>query len=58
MADRSLSEFDQGIIDYEIPDSIENLFVDFENQVEDEKLKKQLSDFNTEMLELFEKRFN
>ncbi len=58
MADRSLPKSDQDIIDYQIPDSIENLFVDFINQVEDENLQKQLSDFNTEIHELFERRFD
>jgi len=58
MADRCLSDFDQGIIDYDIPDAIETLFTDFENEVEDENLKKQLSDFSSEILELFERRFD
>ena len=58
MADRCLPQTDQDIIDYSIPDAIETLFTDFENEVEDENLKKQLSDFSSEILELFERRFD
>lgn len=58
MADRCLPEADQDMIDYQIPDTIENLFTDFVNQAEDENLKKQLSDFNDEVKKLFERRFD
>ena len=58
MADRNLSERDQGIIDYEIPKVIEAAMIEWVNECEDQDLADRVHDVMNEMLELFEKRFN